>query len=111
MFDDVRGGALEYIDSQFMEAVFDDLKNDEVGVVPNFDKSIFYVVQAVNRFPTPELGMDGLRERFANAGLTKFQQEPADSLMRSSLILPAIQKWQERIYTDNNINREARTAN
>jgi hypothetical protein len=56
----------------FMKTVFEDLKNGEIGVAPNADRSVYYVVQVRDRDgtePPPEdvegfQTTDDLRKRF-----------------------------------------------
>jgi hypothetical protein len=48
----------------FMRTVFNDLKPGQVGVAPNFDRSIFYVVKVLERTPASEQDFDQFRARF-----------------------------------------------
>lgn len=48
----------------FMRSVFDRLKVDDVGVVPNHDRSVYYVVRVKNRDPATTTGWDALRQNF-----------------------------------------------
>lgn len=88
------GGTLDLVGNEFMEQVFNELNDEEVGIVPNADRSKFYVVHVKNRFPTPEIGEDGLRERFANEGKQfAFQQSPILGPIQQDLQGPATRDW------------------
>ncbi len=52
------------LSNDFMKYVFKELKPSEVGVTGNVDKSVYYVVQPINRFPSDEADELALRERF-----------------------------------------------
>ncbi|MEZ6122365.1 MAG: hypothetical protein R3C49_04225 [Planctomycetaceae bacterium] len=97
-FDDAAGGTLDRIGSDFMEAIFEGLGNDEVGVIPNFDHSIYYVVQTTNRFPTPEVGEDSLREKFATEAQFGFRQSPLLSVMQQEIARPANIEWETALW-------------
>ena len=56
---------VERVHEDFMRVVFDELKPGEVGVAPNSDRSIYYVVRIVSRTPTPDdAAYAAFRERF-----------------------------------------------
>lgn len=98
-FEDVVGGMLERVDERFMEAVFNDMKDEEVDVVPNVDLSQYYVVHVTNRFPTPEIGEDGLRERFANEGQQfAFARSPMVGVMQQQIAGPARLAWERDLW-------------
>jgi len=50
--------------NDFMEVVFNQLKNAEVGVSANADKSVYYVVQVKNRTPVDTAGEMALKQEF-----------------------------------------------
>ena len=50
-FADEIAGTVRYAGPKFMQAVFEDLDNNDVGVVPNEDFSSYYVVQVLDRTP------------------------------------------------------------
>jgi hypothetical protein len=93
------GGNLDMVGNEFMETVFNELNDEEVGIVPNADRSVYYVVHVKNRFPTPEIGEDGLRERFANEGRQfAFQQSPMMQPISQDLQGPAFQDWVNSVW-------------
>lgn len=49
---------------EFMEAVFRDLDNGEIGVVPNADRSLYYIVKVRERTPLDPLDSETHREEF-----------------------------------------------
>ena len=57
--------SLDKIGSQFMKTVFDEMKPGEVGVVPNQNKSTYYVVKILSRAPTTEEAKKQMFERYA----------------------------------------------
>lgn len=93
------GGNLDMVGNEFMETVFNELNDEEVGIVPNADRSVYYVVHVKNRFPTPEIGEDGLRERFANEGRQfAFRQSPMMQPISQDLQGPAFQDWVNSVW-------------
>ncbi|MEX1095641.1 MAG: hypothetical protein WED34_06295 [Planctomycetales bacterium] len=69
----------------FMETVFEKLKTDEVGVAPNADRTVYYVLRVVRKTPEAPAG----DERF----LARFLQEdvvtsPDQALLRGSQVTP-----------------------
>ncbi|MFQ5732634.1 MAG: hypothetical protein ACE5KM_11865 [Planctomycetaceae bacterium] len=48
---------------EFRRIVFDELKDGEVGVAPNHDKSMYYVVRVLNRVPTTPAGLKDFMKR------------------------------------------------
>lgn len=98
-FEDAKGGVLEMAGPEFMEAVFDNMKDEEVSVVPNADRSMYYVVHVTNRFPTPEVGMDGLRDRFLTEGKQfGFSQSPFVGAIQQQLEGPASIEWEKSVW-------------
>ncbi|MEX0585505.1 MAG: hypothetical protein WD176_02595, partial [Pirellulales bacterium] len=66
---------VERVYEDFMRIVFDELQPGEVGVAPNSDRSIYYVVRVVSRTPTPDdAGYAAFRERFLREPV--FQAHP-----------------------------------
>ena len=96
---DDTGGSLEMAGEKFMSSVFEDLTDEEVGVVPNADLSKYYVVQVTNRFPTPEIGEDNLREKFAAEGKQfAFSQSPMIGVMQQQLGGPPSIAWEKKVW-------------
>ena len=89
---------LDAVGSEFMETVFEEMQDEEVKVVPNADRSAYLIVHVTNRFPTPEIGMDGLMERFARDGRTNFSQAPVMQLIRGDLVSPAVTEWSRSVW-------------
>ena len=55
---------IEKAGNEFMRIVFEELQDGEVGVVPNFDESIFYVVKVKNRSTSVPGSMIALQQGF-----------------------------------------------
>jgi hypothetical protein len=53
----------------FYQTVFEKLQPGETGVVPNDDRTAFYVVKIVSRFPSTDGEWDKLRTEFLTAGM------------------------------------------
>lgn len=93
------GEVLENVGGEFMKTIFEDMQNDSVAVVPNFDRSRYYVVHVTDRFPTPEFGEDDLRERFAREGkFAAFITSPMLRPMQQQVGGEADRKWRARIW-------------
>ena len=107
-FEQDGGAPLDMIGDKFMSVIFEDMKDEDVQVVPNFDFSAYHVVHVTNRFPTPELGEDGLREDFAKeAQQTGFRNSPLLPVMSSDLNRPPAIKWQDSIWKKYQIDLNA----
>lgn len=98
-FEQDGGAPLDMIGDKFMETIFEDMSDEEVRVVPNFDFSAYHVVRVTNRFPTPEIGEDGLREDFAKESQQNgFRSSPILPVMGRDLNGPPASKWQQSIW-------------
>jgi hypothetical protein len=64
--------AVENPGDKFMEVVFNDLKNGEVGVASNADESIYYVVKVKDRFPANKMAAEIQRAAFMKENLFMF---------------------------------------
>lgn len=56
--------AVEGAGNEFMEQVFDNLDDGEVGVAMNADKSVCYVVKVINRIPSTPGGLTAMYQEF-----------------------------------------------
>lgn len=65
------------VDRNFMQYVFEDLKDGEVGVVANGDVSNYYIVQAINRTPASEENLAKLRDQFMRGSYFNFMSPVA----------------------------------
>lgn len=93
------GKPLEMVGTKFMKTIFDEMDDEDVQVVPNFDLSTFHVVHVTNRFPTKEVGEDGLRENFAKESQQNgFRNSPLLPVMSRELNAPASRQWQQSIW-------------
>lgn len=60
---------IEYPGADFMTTVFNQLGEGDVGVAPNADQSVYYVVMVKNRSPSTEGGEEALRQGFLRENL------------------------------------------
>ncbi|MCH2210132.1 MAG: hypothetical protein MK110_02440 [Fuerstiella sp.] len=95
------------IDNEFMETVFEDMNDDEVGIVPNFDRTRYFLVHVTGRFPTEDSGMDGLHERFAAEGKMNFSRTPVMGLTRGNVVNPVIVEWERAIWRKYDVDPDA----
>jgi hypothetical protein len=107
-FADDSGDTIKFAYDDFMKVVFNDLKNEEVGVVPVADLSRYYVVQVVERNPTPEVGEDALRLRFLSEG-KRFTatSSPVISMVRQAVGSPVAIQWEKELWLKYGIDPEA----
>ncbi len=107
-FADESGGSLEMAGDSFMNSVFTELADEDVGVVANADLSKYYVVQVTNRFPTPEIGEENLREKFAAEGKQfAFSQSAMIGVMQQQLGGPPSIAWEKKVWERYGINPDA----
>lgn len=93
------GAPLDLIGDRFMSTIFEDMKDGDVQVVPNFDYSAYHVVHVTNRFPTPEIGGEDLREDFAKESQQNgFRNSPILPVMSGDLNGPPARAWEESIW-------------
>ena len=98
-FDDTIGGQLDRVGGDFMKAIFDEMTDESVKVVPNFDHSVYLIVHVTNRFPTPEIGEDSLRDRFATEGQQfAFAQSPMLGVIQEEIAAPARVAWERSVW-------------
>jgi hypothetical protein len=64
--------AIENADDNFMKAVFDEMNDGEIGVIPNVDRSVYYVVKVLNRQPGEQAGWEAKRDQFLKSDLFMF---------------------------------------
>ncbi|MFN0197181.1 MAG: hypothetical protein ACKVT0_10565 [Planctomycetaceae bacterium] len=78
----------------FMKAVFHDLKDGEVGIAPNADLSIYYVVKARNRFPSTPAEVEAQRQAFMKEDLFFFSPYFVLSNMEHN---ESLAKWSQQL--------------
>ena len=101
-FADEVGGTVRFAGDRFMKAVFEDLRNDEVGVVANDDLSSYYLVQVVERTADDEI----LRQQFLTEGKQfGFKDGPVATILNSTVASKASIAWEESIWTRYGIDR------
>lgn len=91
---------LEGVGQGFMRTVFEDLKPGDVGVAPNQNRSVYYVVRVKERDAAPatgqeeNLGLMALRQQFLTTGRSGFAQGPYMYLNRDRLI-SLLNNWRQ----------------
>ena len=90
--------ALAGIRQEFMRTVFEELGDDEVGIVPNHDRTRYFLVHVTDRFPTLDSGIDGLHNRFAVEGRMNFMTSPVMGLMSGEIVTPVVMEWEREIW-------------
>jgi len=104
-FADEIAGSIRYAGPKFMEAVFEDLSNNEVGVVPNEDFSSYYVVQVLERAPADENGEDILRQQFLTEGKQfGFTRGAVATVIQSDVAGPSALEWEKATWRKYGIN-------
>lgn len=98
---------LDGIDEEFMKTIFNDMNDEDVRVVPNFDRSGYFIVHVTNRFPTSDSGMDGLQERFAREGQMDFMASPVPMLMVREVVDPVIVEWEKKMWMKYDVDPDA----
>jgi hypothetical protein len=95
-FADEIGGTVRYAGPKFMQAVFEDFDNNEVGVVPNEDFSSYYVVQVLDRTPGDTEGEEILRQQFLTEGKQfGFARGAVASVIQSDVAGPTALEWEK----------------
>ncbi len=89
---------LEKVGHEFMKTIFEDMNDEDVAAVPNADRSAWFVVHVTNRFPTPDVGMEALMERFARDGRNGFAQSPVMQQMSSEVIGGPLVEWKRALW-------------
>ncbi|MCA9015810.1 MAG: hypothetical protein KDA77_10805, partial [Planctomycetaceae bacterium] len=64
--------AIDGAGNEFMEQIFDNMNNGDVGVIMNADKSICYVVKVMNRIPSTQGGLTAMYQEFLKTDLFFF---------------------------------------
>lgn len=85
--------AIEKPDEDFMEVIFQKLKEGETGVAANADKSTYYVVRVKNRVPSTEAGEEEMRKQFLASRNDFFPD--ADPFMRMFRRSPYVQLMEQ----------------
>ncbi len=95
---------LNGVGHEFMKTIFEDMNDNDVSVVPNPDRTRYFLVQVTNRFPTKDMGMDGLHNSFAQAGQFNFMRSPVMDLMSGDILRPAVNEWKRSVWTKYNVD-------
>jgi len=82
--------------NEFMRIVFNEIENDAVGVAPNADRSIYYVVRVKNRVPANPADDESFKQQFIKERL--FAPAMFGSMFRSTYDHLAAAEQQELTY-------------
>lgn len=86
------------VGESFYRAIFDDLQVGEVGVVPNEDRTVYYIVKIVSRNPGNEEELKQLRERFLAAGM-----EPTYGSLGQRTLSEYSVNWLDEFFRRHNV--------
>jgi hypothetical protein len=102
-FNDEVGGSIRFAGDKFMKTVFEEIENDQVGIVSTEDLSTFYVVQPVERSADDEV----LRQQFMTEGKQAgFDGTAVQQMLNASVSNPASIAWERSIWTKYGIDRD-----
>lgn len=83
---------LDYVGEEFMKTIFDEMEVDQISVVPNADKSIFYITKVLNREPNTDEGMAQVHQNFVEQ--QRMHQMMSQIFRRPSPYLESLQTEQ-----------------
>jgi hypothetical protein len=107
-FGDGRGDTIRYAGNDFMKAVFEDMSDSDVGVVPDQLHQNYFVVQVRNRSSTPEVGEEALRERFLSERRNpQLNRSPADSIAQSEIGGHVSLEWEKQVWLKYGVDPDA----
>ena len=108
-FADEIGGTIRFAGPKFMEGIFEDLANNDVGVVHNEDFSSYYVVQVLDRTPDVQAGDDILRQQFLTEGKQfGFSRGAVASLIQNDMAAPTALEWEKTTWRKYGIDPDER---
>ena len=108
-FADEIAGTIRYAGPKFMEVVFEELGNNDVGVVPNEDFSSYFVVQVLDRTPADQNGEDILRQQFLTEGKQfGFSQGAVATVIQNDIAGPTALEWEKATWLKYGIDPDAR---
>jgi hypothetical protein len=108
-FADEIAGIIRYAGPKFMQAVFEGLDNNEVGVVPNEDFSSYYAVQVLDRTPSDEDGEEILRQQFLTEGKQfGFTRGAVATVIQNDVAGPTALEWEKATWRKYGIDPDER---
>ena len=108
-FADEIAGTIRYAGPKFMQVVFEDFGNNDVGVVPNEDFSSYYVVQVLDRTPADQNGEDILRQQFLTEGKQfGFSRGAVATVIQSDIAGPTALEWEKATWRKYGIDPDER---
>jgi hypothetical protein len=102
-FADEAGGSIRYAGERFMKAVFNDIDNEDVGVVADDNFSSYYVVHPVERTADDDV----LRQQFMTEGKFGFRSGSVGTLLSSAVAVPASMEWEKSIWAKYGVDRDS----
>jgi hypothetical protein len=106
-FGDDPSDTIRYAGNDFMSAVFEDMQEGDVGVVPDQLHQNYYVVQILNRVPSQEVGEESMLTRYLNAGKTGFRQNPVATIARSEIGSDVAVEWEKEVWLKYGVDPDA----
>ena len=95
---------LSGVGQEFMKTIFNELGDEEVGIVPSPDRTRYFIVHVTNRFPTKDKGLDGLHDRFALEGRMNFMRSPVMGLMSNDIVNPTVIEWERTLWDEHGVD-------
>ncbi|MCH2201136.1 MAG: hypothetical protein MK102_04145 [Fuerstiella sp.] len=92
------GSPLSGVGNDFMKTIFEELHDEDVGIVPNPDRTRYFLVHVTDRSPTEDNGMDALHDQFAAEGKMHFIRTPIRGLMQGNVVNPLRIEWRRAIW-------------
>ena len=108
-FADEIAGTIRYAGPKFMQAVFEEISNNDVAVVPNEDFSSYYVVQVLDRTPADQIGEDILRQQFLTEGKQfGFSRGAVATVIQNDVAGPTALEWEKATWRKYGIDPDER---
>ena len=102
---------LSGVGQEFMKTIFEELSDEEVGIVPSPDRTRYFIVHVTNRFPTKDKGLDGLHDRFVLEGRMNFMRSPVMGLMSNDIVNPTVIEWERTLWRKYGVDPDEQLKN
>ena len=99
--------AIDGAGNDFMEQVFDNMQEGDVGVAMNADKSICYVVKVINRIPSTPGGQTAMYQEFLKTDLFFFFSPYLPMAQQEQV--QTIQNWGKDLLAKYNVQKHFET--
>ncbi|WP_139228395.1 hypothetical protein [Planctomicrobium piriforme] len=89
---------LEDVGADFFPTVFDKMQPGDVKVIPNREKTAFYVVKITSRYPATAEELNKMRDEFLAAGMQQAYGSLAQRLLTQNSV-----NWAEELFTKHDV--------